>query len=145
MLFSSHHNLLLDVRVVTYRYAIWKVLFKEVPRGEVQLYNLKKVGSSMSQRAVNGYAQQEFSVIVDRFLTRYCRVGTGLSISDKTLFPVFRAFWIATSTETQHPALLGQFRVELAERGFRSNGPKRPRWYGLTLHQLTLMSDQVDT
>jgi hypothetical protein len=99
----------------------------------------------MSQRAVNGYVQQEFSEIVDRFLTRYCRVGTGLNISDKTLFPVFRAFWMATATETQHPALLGQFRVELAQRGFRSHGPKRPRWYGLTLHQLTVLSEQADT
>ncbi len=99
----------------------------------------------MSQRATNHYVQQELSEIVDRFITRYCRVGTGLSISDKTLFPLFRAFWIATATEPQHPALLGQFRVELAQRGFRSNGPKKPRWYGLTLHQLTLLSDQADT
>lgn len=94
----------------------------------------------MSQRAVSEYAQQEFSEIVDRFLTRYCRVGAGVSISDKALFPVFRTFWIETATQTQHPALLGQFRVELAQRGFRSNGPKRPRWYGLTLHQLTVLS-----
>ena len=99
----------------------------------------------MSQRATNHYVQQELSEIVDRFITRYCGVGTGLSISDKTLFPLFRAFWIATATEPQHPALLGQFRVELAQRGFRSNGPKKPRWYGLTLHQLTLLSDQADT
>jgi hypothetical protein len=104
------------------------------------LCDLKKVGSSMSQRAMNGYVQQEFSEIVDRFLTRYCRFGTGLSVSDKTLFPAFRSFWIETATETQHPALLGQFRVELAQRGFRSNGPKRPRWYGLTLHHLTVLS-----
>jgi hypothetical protein len=89
---------------------------------------------------MNGYAQQEFSEIVDRFLTRYCRVGVGLSISDKQLFPVFRVFWIESATEMQHPALLGQFRVELAQRGFRSHGPKRPRWYGLTLHQLTVLS-----
>jgi hypothetical protein len=93
----------------------------------------------MSVRAMNGYVQQEFSEIVDRFITLHCRVGTGLSISDKTLFPVFRAFWIETAAETQHPALLGQFRVELVQRGFRSNGPKRPRWYGLTLHQLTML------
>ncbi len=99
----------------------------------------------MSQRAIHQYMQQEFSEIVDRFLNRYCRVGNGLSISDKTLFPVFRAFWIATATEKEHPALLGQFRVELAQRGFRSNGPKRPRWYGLTLHRLTVLSDQPDT
>ena len=102
--------------------------------------DLKKGGLSMSQRAMNGDTQQEFSEIVDRFLTLHCRVGSGLSISDKPLFPVFRAFWIETATETQHPALLGQFRVELAQRGFRSNGPKRPRWYGLTLHQLTVLS-----
>ena len=94
----------------------------------------------MSVRAMNGYTQQEFSEIVDGFLTLHCRVGNGLSISDKTLFPVFRAFWIETASETQHPALLGQFRVELAQRGFRSHGPKRPRWYGLTLHQLAVLS-----
>lgn len=99
----------------------------------------------MSQRAINQYEQQEFSEIVDRFLSRYCRVGNDLSISDKSLFPVFRAFWMSTATETQHPALLGQLRVELAQRGFRSNGPKRPRWYGLTLHGLTMLSPQADT
>ena len=109
------------------------------------LCDLKKVGSSMSQRAIHQHVQQEFSEIVDRFINRYCRVGNGLSISDKTLFPVFRAFWMATATEIQHPALLGQFRVELAQRGFRSNGPKRPRWYGLTLHGLTMLSPQADT
>jgi hypothetical protein len=94
----------------------------------------------MSQRAENRYTQQEFSDIVGRFLARYCRVEAGLNISDKTLFPAFRAFWQATAREAQHPALLGQFRVELTQRGFRSNGPKRPRWYGLTLHQLTVLS-----
>ena len=94
----------------------------------------------MNQSVVNEYATEEFCEIVDRFINRYCRVGNGLSIADKRLFPAFQAFWIATATETQHPALLGQFRVELTERGFRSNGPKRPRWYGLTLHQLTLLS-----
>jgi hypothetical protein len=100
----------------------------------------------MSQRAIHQhYVQQEFSEIVERFINRYCRVGNGLSISDKALFPVFRAFWMSIATETQHPALLGQFRVELAERGFRSNGPKRPRWYGLTLHRLTVVGDQGDT
>ena len=100
----------------------------------------------MSQRAIHHhYVQQELSEIVDQFINRYCRVGNGLSISDKTLFPMFRAFWIATATEKQHPALLGQFRVELAQRGFRSNGQKRPRWYGLTLHRLTVVGAQVDT
>ena len=54
----------------------------------------------MSQRAMNGETQQEFSEIIDRFLTLHCRVGAGLSISDKILFPVFRAFWIETATQT---------------------------------------------
>jgi hypothetical protein len=89
---------------------------------------------------MNGEPQQEFSVIIDRFITLHCRVGAGLSITDKAFFPVFQAFWIESATEMQHPALLGQFRVELAQRGFRSNGSKRPRWYGLTLHQLTVLS-----
>ena len=105
----------------------------------------QKGDSSMSQRAVNVYARQEFSEIVDRYLTRFCRVEKGLSISDKALFPAFRAFWIATASDREHPALLGQFRVELAERGFKSRGPKRPRWYGLALHQLILLSDQAYT
>ena len=74
----------------------------------------------MSQRAMNGDTQQEFAVIIDRFITLHCRVGAGVSISDKVLFPAFRAFWIESATQTQHPALLGQFRVELAQRGFRS-------------------------
>ncbi len=99
----------------------------------------------MSQRALNRYVQQEFSEIVEWFVTQYCRVDNGLSISDKTIFPVFRAFWMSTATETQHPALLGQFRAELAQRGFRPHGPKRPRWYALTLHRLTVLSDQADT
>ncbi|HEY6411743.1 MAG TPA: hypothetical protein VIY29_30160 [Ktedonobacteraceae bacterium] len=80
--------------------------------------------------------QQGFSDNVDQFIARYCRLGTELNISDRTLFRAFRAFWIDGAHEAPHPALLGQFRVELAERGYRSNGGKRPRWYGLTLHRL---------
>ncbi len=119
---------------------------KDVTQDEISLCAWKKGGSSMSLRAVKRYVQPEFSEIVDWFLARYCTVGKGLSISDKTLFPVFRTFWTNTAIETQHPALLGQFRVELAQRGFRSNGAKRPRWYGLTLHQLTLtlLKDQCE-
>jgi hypothetical protein len=98
----------------------------------------------MSQSTIHHYVQQEFSEIVGLFITRHCNVGTGLSISDKKLFPAFRAFWAITANETEHPALLGQFRVELAQRGFRSNGPKRPRWYGLTLSHVTLLSAQAD-
>jgi hypothetical protein len=95
----------------------------------------------MNLRARDLDVQQDFSQIVDYFIKRYCRVGPDSNISDRTLFHAFRAFWIATAPETQHPALLGQFRVELAERGFRSSGQKRPCWYGLTLHRLTVLSE----
>jgi hypothetical protein len=93
---------------------------------------------------MNQEVEQDFSEIVDQFITQDCRLGVDLNISDRTLFAAFRAFWLATAPETHHPALLGQFRVALAERGFRSNGPKRPRWYGLTLHRLTNLSKQED-
>ncbi len=98
----------------------------------------------MNIRAMNLDVQQSFSEIVDQFITQYCRLGTGLNISDRTLFHEFRAFWIFTAHETPHPALLGQFRVELAERGFRSSGRKRPRWYGLTLRRIAVLSEKED-
>jgi hypothetical protein len=96
----------------------------------------------MNISAANQDVQQDFSDLVDRFTRRFCRFGNGLSISDRMLFAAFQAFWIATAPDSQHPALLGQFRVELAERGFRSRGRKRPRWYGLTLHQLTVVGEK---
>ena len=96
----------------------------------------------MNFSAANQDVQRDFSNLVDHFIRRYCRSGDGLSISDRTLFPAFRAFWIATAPDTQHPALLGQFRVELTERGFQSRGRKRLRWYGLTLHQLTVIGEK---
>ena len=98
----------------------------------------------MNLRAMNRDVQQEFSEIVGQFILQYCRVGPGLNISDRTLFPTFRTFWIATAHESPHPALLGQFRVEMAERGFRSNGQKRPRWYGLTLLPLAVSGEKTD-
>jgi hypothetical protein len=96
----------------------------------------------MNIRAANQEGQQDFSDLVDQFIKRYCRFGTGLSIADSELFPAFRAFWIAIAPDTQHPALLGQFRVELTERGFQSRGRKRLRWYGLTLHQLIVLGEK---
>jgi hypothetical protein len=96
----------------------------------------------MNMRAANQDVQQDFSYLVDHFIRRYCRVGNGLNISDRELFPAFRAFWTATAPDTQHPALLGQFRVELTERGFQSRGRKRPRWYGLTLHQFSVIGEK---
>jgi hypothetical protein len=73
--------------------------------------------------------------MVGQFLEQFAERGARLHVSDQTLFPKFRAFWVRTTKGTMHPALLGQFRVELTERGFRSRGVKRPRWYGLTLHR----------
>ena len=95
----------------------------------------------MNLRARDLDVQQDFSHIVDYFIKRYCRIGSDLKISDRNLFRAFREFWIATAPATQQPALLGQFRVELTERGFRSSGKKRPRCYGLTLHRLTVLSE----
>jgi hypothetical protein len=96
----------------------------------------------MNIKAMDLEVQQGFSEIVDQFITQSCSLGTGLNISDSTLFPTFRAFWIATARQTPHPALLGQFRVELTERGYRSKGRKTPRWYGLTLHPLAAPNEK---
>jgi hypothetical protein len=96
----------------------------------------------MNMRAAKQDVQQDFSDLVDHFFRRYCIFGNGLSITDRELFPVFRAFWTETAPDTQHPALLGQFRVELTERGFQSRGRKRLRWYGIALHQLTVISEK---
>ena len=95
----------------------------------------------MGLKAAQQETQQDFSELVDYFTRRYCRVGDGLSILDSELFPVFRAFWKTTTLDAQHPALLGQFRVELTERGFKSRGRKRLRWYGITLHKLTVLAE----
>ena len=98
----------------------------------------------MNLGAMNQDVLPGFSDMVDHFIRRYCRLGTNVNISDRTLFPAFRAFWIATTHETPHPALLGQFRVELTERGYHSIGKKRPRWYGLTLHPLAVPGEKED-
>ncbi len=77
--------------------------------------------------------EKNFAAVVDQFLERCCKRQPGLHIPDRVLFPVFRAFWADATNEYDHPALLGQFRVEMTQQGYRSNGAKRPRWYGLTL------------
>ncbi len=74
-----------------------------------------------------------FSEIVENFLAQCCQVGEGLRVSDRRLFQAFRVFWRRVAPEAAHPALLGQFRVELTERGYQSSGAKRPHWYGLAL------------
>jgi hypothetical protein len=77
--------------------------------------------------------EKNFSAVVDQFLEQCCKRQPDLHIPDRVLFPAFRAFWAGTTNEHNHPALLGQFRVEMTQRGYRSNGVKKPRWYGLTL------------
>ncbi len=84
-----------------------------------------------------------FSEIVDLFLVQCCHVGEGLRVPDRRLFLQFRAFWRCVAPEVAHPALLGQFRVELGERGYRSSGAKRPRWHGLALRTEGLNVEQV--
>jgi hypothetical protein len=70
------------------------------------------------------------------FLEQKCVKGADFSITDKQLFRYFHAFWIQTPEYFDHPALLGQFRVELAQRGFLSASTgKHPRWLGLTLRK----------
>ena len=49
-------------------------------------------------RAAKQDVQQDFSDIVDHFIRRYCRIGNGLSISDRELFTAFRAFWMASGS-----------------------------------------------
>src|SRR5690242_20335218 len=93
--------------------------------------------SSMSkqQQTQLPIQEQHFPEIVQQFLEKYCVSGSGLYVVDKTLFPKFRVFWLQTTQQAEHPALLGQFRVELTRRGYRSNGAKQPRWYGLSLRK----------
>jgi hypothetical protein len=76
--------------------------------------------------------ERRFSHALTNFLEQECIKGSHLSISDKQLFRSFRAFWLKAPEQFDHPALLGQFRVELTQRGFSSDSAgKHPRWLGL--------------
>ena len=75
-----------------------------------------------------------FSEIVGQFLAQHTQSGEGLQVSDRKLFPAFRAFWMAQAGQDTHPALLGQFRVTLTELGYYASGGKRARWHGLALN-----------
>lgn len=76
--------------------------------------------------------ERRFSHALTSFLEQECIKGSHLSISDKQLFRSFRAFWLKAPEQFDHPALLGQFRVALVQRGFHSDGTgKHPRWLGL--------------
>lgn len=72
-----------------------------------------------------------FSESVELFLVQCCRIGEGLHVSDRRLFQAFRAFWRPVAPEAAHPALLGQFRVELpneATNRAARNGPTGTAW-----------------
>lgn len=78
--------------------------------------------------------ERRFSYALTNFLEQECIKGSHLSISDKQLFRSFQAFWLKAPEQFDYPALLGQFRVELTQRGFSSDSAgKHPRWLGLAL------------
>ncbi len=82
--------------------------------------------------------ERRFSYALTNFLEQACIKGSHLAISDKQLFRSFRAFWLQAPEQFDHPALLGQFRVELTQRGFPSDSAgKHPRWLGLALRTPT--------
>ena len=78
--------------------------------------------------------QERFTRALTRFLAQQCLEGERYSIPDKRLFSRFRSFWLESPERFDHPSLLGQFRVELAQRGFHStHSGKHPLWLGLAL------------
>ena len=79
------------------------------------------------------HEDRRLSHALKNFLEQQCVIGADFSITDKQLFRYFRAFWMQAPECFDHPALLGQFRVELAHRGLLSASTgKHPRWLGLT-------------
>jgi hypothetical protein len=80
--------------------------------------------------------EKGFSRALTNFLEKQCIRAADASITDKQLFRYFRAFWMQAPECFDHPALLGQFRVELAQRGFlAASTGKHPCWLGLTLRK----------
>jgi hypothetical protein len=77
-----------------------------------------------------------FSHALTNFLEKECVIGDDLAIIDKQLFRRFATFWDQAPECFDHPTLLGQFRVELTQRGFLSTSTgKHPCWLGLTLRK----------
>ena len=71
-----------------------------------------------------------------RFLEQQCVRGEHYTIPDDLLFSRFHTFWIQAPEYFDHPALLGQFRIELIQQGFHTNPTgKWPHWSGLTLRE----------
>ena len=79
---------------------------------------------------------KRFTGALSNFLEQECTIGADFSIEDEKLFHSFAAFWQQAPKHFNHPALLGQFRVELTQRGFVSvSAGKHPRWLGLSLRR----------
>jgi len=76
-----------------------------------------------------------FSRVVSQFLELHCEIVPGKSAQGRVLFRRFREYWNEVTHGARHPALLGQFRVELTKQGFTSTGGKWPLWEGLALRK----------
>ena len=77
-----------------------------------------------------------FSRAMTRFLEQRCVIGGLYSIADEQLFALLKAFWLQAPERFDHPALLGQFRVELVQHGFHAQpGGKWPHWLSLTARE----------
>lgn len=94
--------------------------------------NIPPTQHSTNMHPMRVHEDRRFSHALKNFLEQQCVKGADYSITDKQLFRYFRAFWMQAPECFDHPALLGQFRVELAQRGFLSTSTgKHPRWLGL--------------
>lgn len=78
-------------------------------------------------------ASATFANVVEKFLQECCTLEKQQSVEDTRLFANFRAYYKRVWQDEPYPALLGQFRVELTQRGFRSSSDKHPTWYGIAL------------
>jgi hypothetical protein len=62
--------------------------------------------------------EKRFSGALTKFLEKECIIRNDVSIADEQLFHRFATFWSQAPEHFDHPALLGQFRVALTQRGF---------------------------
>ena len=76
-----------------------------------------------------------FSHVVSQFLAQQCEIAPEKSVRGRVLFRRFRDYWNEVTHGMKYPALLGQLRVELTERGYASSGGKWPHWYGLAVRK----------
>ncbi len=112
-------------------------LKQEMAASRKKAYDLARAFYHDKEILVRADEERRFSHALTNFLEQQCVKGADISITDKQLFRRFRAFWKQASEQFDHPALLGQFRVELTQRGFLSDSAgKHPHWLGLALRKL---------